>query len=816
MNFVLVLMLVNLSVSVSKINITEDMGNITLMNDEMGKVNVTNDNYDDTEYATQKEIIENDFENGIVDVNDDNGTIRNERLYNQNDTSFGNRNDSLIMEGIITDNENMIQDEFEDVIKLNESVVLNTSNIIEDNINNEILSPTSNHSLLLDDIGVDSENETQLYIDNINSVIPMTNNDSFKKENEIIGNNTNYNITNTNNTVLPVDFVYNNSNNIITYSETENINTTNLISNNISTITSLNQTNNTQHEFPSLNQSLTVIGDNNYTENETIILNNTNPQSIISIPEINLTNNTNNTITISNETLNNSIINTNLNSSSSSSSSNTSTIPITTSESSRLPSEEGIPPVSVPETIIPITGTVPQPGSTSPENLNLNISVNTPDIAIPQTELPNITITEPQIPEIEIPTVSVTPVESSSITIPEITVPEVNINIPTIPTATTSQPINQIAGAETGANSISISQAEANNYKVLTETLSDYELLLSSTTQSFIPVISSSSLTDQVLSPDHLNALAQLHSELSINMYTLPQHHLQDILDLQASIKPIIPTVLGTQCIPMYWQDTQILANDISIGPQGDVYVAAVDGHLYQYDIIKNKYTKIKGDFDLGSISKVSVSNDGTPYVITASGSTYYLNAANKWIRLPGCASDIAVGNGGEVYKIGCDIRANGYGIFRLFNNENNEDSYKQHRRCRRKKNNNCDDCSYAYDNKSNKQYWFRLSGSGVRIAVAPSGLPYIVNTSGMILSYENENWTPIITAGLARDIEVTNDGEIFYIDYYYNIFRVLNRKGSVYQLCGLAKTLSAGPFSQPFIIGNDHKVYTTSRFMFE
>lgn len=810
MNFVLMLMLVNLSISVSKINITEDMGNITLMNDEMGKLNDTSDNYDDTEYATQKEIIENDFENGIFDVNGNNGTIRNESLYNQNDTSFGNGNDSLIMEGIITDSENMIQDEFEDVIKVNESVVLNTSSIIEDNINNEILSPTSNHSLLLDDNGVDSENETQLYIDNIDSVIPMTNNDSFRKENEIIGNNTNYNITDTNNTVLPVDFVYNNSNNIITYSE--NINTTNLISDNLSTITPLNQTNNTQQEFPSLNQSSTVIGDNNYTENETIILNNTNPQSIISIPEINLTNNTNNTITISNETLNNSIINTNLNSSSS----NTTTIPITTSESSRLPSEEGIiPPVSVTETIIPITDTVPQPGSTSPENMNLNISVNTPDIAIPQTELPNITITEPQIPEIEIPTVSVTPVESSSITIPEITVPEVNINIPTIPTTTTSQPINQIAGAETGSNSISISQAEANNYKVLTETLSDYELLLSSTTQSFIPVISSSSLTDQVLSPDHLNALAQLHSELSINMYTLPQHHLQDILDLQASITPIIPTILGTQCIPMYWQDTQILANDISIGPQGDVYVATVDGHLYQYDIIQNKYTKIKGDFDLGSISKVSVSNDGTPYVITASGSTYYLNAANKWIRLPGCASDIAVGNGGEVYKIGCDIRANGYGIFRLFNNENNEDSYKQHRRCRRKKNNNCDDCSYAYDNKSNKQYWFRLSGSGVRIAVAPSGLPYIVNTSGMILSYENENWTPIITAGLARDIEVTNDGEIFYIDYYYNIFRVLNRKGSVYQLCGLAKTLSAGPFSQPFIIGNDHKVYTASRFMF-
>ena len=663
-NLVLVLMLVNLSVGVSKINITEDMGNITLMNDGFGEMNVINDNYDDTKYVTQKEIIENDFENGIFDVNGDNYIIRNESLGVGNDTFFINGNDSLIMEGIITDGESIIQDDFEDKINLNESVVLNTSNIMEVNINNEILSPTSNHSSLFNENGVDFENETQLYIDNIDSVIPMTNNDSFRKENEIIGNNTNYNITDTNNTLLLVDSVHNNSSNTITYSE--NINTTNLTYNDLLTITPLNQTNNNQQEFTPLNQSSTVTGENNYTENETIILNDTEPQLIISIPEINLTNNTNNTIAISNETLNNSIINTNSNSSSS----NTATIPITTSESSRLPSEEGIiSPVSVTETTVPITDTV-SPELTSPENMNLNISVNTPDIVISQTELPNITITEPQIPEIEIPTVSVTPVESSSITIPEITVPEVNINIPTIPTPTTSQPINQIAGAETGSNSISISQAEANNYKVLTETLSDYELLLSSTTQSFIPVISSSSLTDQVLSPDHLNALAQLHSELSINMYTLPQHHLQDILDLQASITPIIPTILGTQCIPMYWQDTQILANDISIGPQGDVYVAAVDGHLYQYDIIKNKYTKIKGDFDLGSISKVSVSNDGTPYVITASGSTYYLNLANKWIRLPGCASDIAVGNGGEVYKIGCDIRTNGYGIFRLFNNE--------------------------------------------------------------------------------------------------------------------------------------------------
>jgi D-alanyl-D-alanine carboxypeptidase (penicillin-binding protein 5/6) len=57
MNLVLVLMLVNLSVSVRKINITENMGNITLMNDEKGEVNVTNDNYDNTGNITQNVVI---------------------------------------------------------------------------------------------------------------------------------------------------------------------------------------------------------------------------------------------------------------------------------------------------------------------------------------------------------------------------------------------------------------------------------------------------------------------------------------------------------------------------------------------------------------------------------------------------------------------------------------------------------------------------------------------------------------------------------------------------------------------------------------
>ena len=43
-NLFLLLMLVNVSVSVNKINFTENTGNISLVDEESGEMNITNDN----------------------------------------------------------------------------------------------------------------------------------------------------------------------------------------------------------------------------------------------------------------------------------------------------------------------------------------------------------------------------------------------------------------------------------------------------------------------------------------------------------------------------------------------------------------------------------------------------------------------------------------------------------------------------------------------------------------------------------------------------------------------------------------------------
>ena len=436
-----------------------------------------------------------------------------------------------------------------------------------------------------------------------------------------------------------------------------------------------------------------------------------------------------------------------------------------------------------------------------PQSPIIDNTITSQDIPTMGTSFPNEPITTVNTPIIEtvpkVETVQIPSSDSSKIEAPTIIIEE--------PIQTNN---NQISGA----NSVSVSNSEANNFKVLSSTLSDYEGL-NQFSNHYLPT--TNTLVEQVLTQDQINALAQLNNELNINSYSLPQQYFNDILDLQSSIRPIYPIIQG-QCISMNWFDTTFKANDIGVSSHGDVYAAGIDGHLYSYDMTRNKWRKVKANFDLGSITRVAVAPDGTPYVVTGAGSTYYLSPTNIWVRLPGCASDIAIGRGGEVYKIGCDIRPNGYGIYRLFNNEENELEHKKHNRCIRN-NELCGECAKINNestNDMNKVYWFRLSGSGVRISVSPSGQPYIVNNSGMILSYEDSNWVPILTGGLARDITLTNDGEVFYIDLYHNIFRIVNRNGNVYQLCGMGKTISAGPFSQPFIVGVDHSVYTSSKYI--
>jgi len=267
-------------------------------------------------------------------------------------------------------------------------------------------------------------------------------------------------------------------------------------------------------------------------------------------------------------------------------------------------------------------------------------------------------------------------------------------------------------------------------------------------------------------------------------------------------------------CFPINWFSTKLKAIDVGASSAGDLYAVGNEGFLYAYDFVNNLWWKVDGDYELLNIVRVDTSHDGTPFVTTIEGSMYYLSCDNKWTKLPGCAKDVGIGKLGDVFKIGCDAREGGFGIYRLFcKNSCANCCGKGCNRHRRPVNVGPPEDAELLKN-TKKCYWIKMSGSGVRIDVDPKGYPYVVKKSGEIWGFEGEKneWFHLHTQTKATDLTLSNEGMVFFTGENKNIYRVVDHLGSTVQLCGDGHAISAGPYSQPFVVGGKHKVMTLSK----
>lgn len=282
----------------------------------------------------------------------------------------------------------------------------------------------------------------------------------------------------------------------------------------------------------------------------------------------------------------------------------------------------------------------------------------------------------------------------------------------------------------------------------------------------------------------------------------------------------IIPTevsgssIVVGKCQPMKWTSTKLQAIDISVSPQGDLYGVGANRQLYQYNFLTNTWGAVTTDADdIINITRVSVSYDGTPFIITASGETYYNNCNRDWVRLSGCAIDLAIGRGGDIFKIGCDQKADGFSVYKLIcrDEEGEKQVHLNTETCNRSKQVwKCHGC-----NKKKEKHncsWFKLSGAGVRIAVNSNGSPIVIKLNGDIISYDNDDWVGIGSGVNARDIDVSNEGEVYYIDDKNQIFKVGRQNIIPKQVCGSGKGITVGAFGHPFIIGNDFSVLSSAK----
>jgi len=256
--------------------------------------------------------------------------------------------------------------------------------------------------------------------------------------------------------------------------------------------------------------------------------------------------------------------------------------------------------------------------------------------------------------------------------------------------------------------------------------------------------------------------------------------------------------------IGINWTNMDIVAVDIGMDSQGQLYAVGLDGYLYER--ILNLWVKVEGDFDLVNIIRVDVGTDATPYVATLTGETYYLSCERKWVLLPGCARDIGAGRGGEVFKIGCVRTQGGFKIYKLICQFNCETC----KRCIRYRKR----LEYTYKDDGRRCRWFNMDGAGVRIDVDHRGHPFTINDSGAIQFYNGTEWN-LIPQTDAFDLSVSNEGIVNYIGSDYSVYRVKPKKYSedytkvsILKLTGKSGVaVTTGPYAQPCIISDGYYV---------
>ncbi len=263
----------------------------------------------------------------------------------------------------------------------------------------------------------------------------------------------------------------------------------------------------------------------------------------------------------------------------------------------------------------------------------------------------------------------------------------------------------------------------------------------------------------------------------------------------------IIQTAQNVQYATGSWYNTGKKVNECAVGAYGDIFCIGVDKRVYYYDILTENFNLVKGDFQLEGVVKIAAASDGTLYAVTVTGETFYYSCRNTWIRIEGCATDIAVGVYGEVYKIGCDVKNAGLAVYKLFcQGDSCFKGCKRHR---------LDTLVNDFDDERSC-HWFRIEGAGVRIAVGPSGQPIVTRVDGSIYAFNGSDWEQMGSLN-AVDLCATNEGIVYAVGKDGNVYKQKenivdknkNTRTYTYNLIkgvSSASAITCAPLNLPFV----------------
>jgi hypothetical protein len=213
------------------------------------------------------------------------------------------------------------------------------------------------------------------------------------------------------------------------------------------------------------------------------------------------------------------------------------------------------------------------------------------------------------------------------------------------------------------------------------------------------------------------------------------------------------------------------LATDISQGANGSLWAVGtnpVPGGFGIYRWTGGGWARVPG----GAV-KIAVAPDGTPFIINSAHRTYEWSGST-WVPGPGTLTDIALGADGSLWAIGTNPVPGGFGIYQW-----------------------------------TARGWARVAGGAVKIAVAPDGTPFMINSAQNFYAWTGSTW--IHFPGTLTDIAFGADLSLWAIG-------TDPRPGGfgIYQLTangwarvpGGAVSITVGPKGRPWIINSSNHIY--------
>jgi hypothetical protein len=145
-----------------------------------------------------------------------------------------------------------------------------------------------------------------------------------------------------------------------------------------------------------------------------------------------------------------------------------------------------------------------------------------------------------------------------------------------------------------------------------------------------------------------------------------------------------------------YWQELPGSARRVAAGPDGSVWIVALDDRLMQWNLRANDWVAVTIPA-LAKISRLAIGADGRPWVVAAAGAVQRFDG-KAWQDMPEiAASELAVGPEGTVFVVDGEKRL------------------------------------WRWDVSIKR--WERLNGDATSVAVGPRGVPWVTRGTGDILA---------------------------------------------------------------------------------